>query len=141
MPAGRGHACPLMDTIGNVSATTVPLVSMKMTGPINRRGIRLPISTPDQRHGGEYDLFYEIVCSSQPMKRLAGLRQYPPRHHGSLCTGDKSKHPIVVRLPSWLHAGVRYDSDAMAGEEITRNAWQTRLGSPYLSSSQSHNRR
>jgi len=42
MPDGTGHAYPLVTHGSTVVETTVPVVSMKMTVPINRRSIELP---------------------------------------------------------------------------------------------------
>jgi len=42
MPDGTGHAYPLVTHGSTVVKTTVPVVSMKMTVPINRRSIELP---------------------------------------------------------------------------------------------------
>jgi hypothetical protein len=42
MPNGTGLAYPLMIPLDNGIATTVPVVSMKMTVPLNLRDIGLP---------------------------------------------------------------------------------------------------
>jgi len=42
MPDGTGRAYSLIAHGSTVADTTVPVVSMKMTVPINRRSIRLP---------------------------------------------------------------------------------------------------
>ena len=70
MPNGMGQAYPLIAHGSTVAQTTVPVVSMKMTVPINRRSIQSPHWLLHRGVEGSTTRFYAGVCSSQSRKAM-----------------------------------------------------------------------